>query len=133
VLVYTARKEVLLLNRLEPAGFWQSVTGSLEFGEAPASAAARELTEETGLRDVPVCSCDWQNVFEIRQPWRRRYAPEVTHNTEHVFRCELPQVPDTIRLSAGEHSEYGWFTLAQALERVTSSTNREALQRFVGS
>lgn len=133
VLVYTGEYEVLLLNRVEPAGFWQSVTGSLEHGETPANAAIRELSEETGLRDVCVSSCDWQNQFEIRQPWRRRYAPDVTHNTEHVFRCRLADKPPNIQLAEDEHSEYRWFSLPHALEQVSSSTNRDALWRFVGA
>ena len=36
--------------RAAPAGFWQSVTGSLRPGESPRSAALREVWEETGLR-----------------------------------------------------------------------------------
>jgi dATP pyrophosphohydrolase len=46
VLVHTS-DAVLLLERLQPAGFWQSVTGSLEPGEDWEDAARRELEEET--------------------------------------------------------------------------------------
>ncbi len=49
VVVHTA-DQVLLLERVRPAGFWQSVTGSLEAGETASQAAIRELGEETGFR-----------------------------------------------------------------------------------
>lgn len=34
---------VLMLQRQDDPDFWQSVTGSLEEGEQPAAAAAREI------------------------------------------------------------------------------------------
>ncbi len=132
VLVFTAQRDVLLLNRVRPAGFWQSVTGSLEDDERPIDAALRELEEETGIADVSVCDCQWENRFEIKAPWRGRYAPGVTHNTEHVFSCELVQKPDFITLAAAEHTEYRWFSLQDAIAKVSSITNRAALKRFIG-
>ncbi|HUH00249.1 MAG TPA: NUDIX domain-containing protein, partial [Gammaproteobacteria bacterium] len=49
VVVHTRSGEVLLLERIQPPGWWQSVTGSLEAGETPWDAAVRELHEETGM------------------------------------------------------------------------------------
>src|SRR5262249_34892462 len=50
VVVHTPALEVLLLERAAQPGFWQSVTGSREPGDADLSATARrELREETGL------------------------------------------------------------------------------------
>lgn len=131
VLVYTVDYDVLLLNRVSPAGFWQSVTGSLEAFENPLQAAYREVSEETGLQDVHIESCDWQNRFAISSRWRRRYAPQVTHNTEHVFLCELASKPAHICIAPDEHSEYRWLALPEAIVTVSSSTNRDALKRFV--
>ena len=48
IVIYTAGGEFLLLERRKPPGFWQSVTGSLEWGETIDAAASRELKEETG-------------------------------------------------------------------------------------
>ncbi len=47
----------------------------------------RELKEETGLEAARYVLTDWrkQNQYEIFHRWRGRYAPGVTHNTEHVF------------------------------------------------
>ncbi|HXJ54951.1 MAG TPA: NUDIX domain-containing protein, partial [Burkholderiales bacterium] len=50
VVIHTVDLEVLLLERARRPGFWQSVTGSLDWaGEPFEAAAAREVGEETGI------------------------------------------------------------------------------------
>lgn len=131
VVVHSAAREFLLLQRVSPSGFWQSVTGSLEPGEAPREAALRELEEETGLACTPAQLVDWRhcNRFEIRPEWRSRYAPGVTHNTEHVFSLCLPAARP-IRLAPDEHTAYVWLPSDAAAEKVFSWTNREAILRL---
>jgi len=133
VLVYTDEKEVLLLKRTQPKSFWQSVTGSLEPHETPAHAAQRELEEETGLRNVAIVDCDHSNEFVISEAWRDRYAPGVRHNKEHVFCCRLVEKPAVVRLSPDEHSEFQWLPVDRAIEKVSSWTNRQALEQFVAA
>jgi len=133
VLIYTLSAEVLLLERRQPAGFWQSVTGSLAWKETPAEAAIREVEEETGLL-VPdqLVDCDYSNRFEILPAWRSRYAPGVAWNTEHVFRVELAEMVP-IRLSRLEHLRFDWLPAQQALARVSSYTNRTAIERYLSA
>ncbi len=128
VLVYTATGEVLLLRRRIPDDFWQSVTGSLERGEAPAQAARRELFEETGLEvgDAALIDCHITNRFPILPAWQGRYAADVTHNTEHVFSLALP-ARTIVRLDPREHLEYRWLERAAALALAGSHTNRAAI------
>ncbi len=129
VVVATARGEALLLRRREPADFWQSVTGSLGWDEAPAAAAARELREETGIAAEPRAT-GRVNRFPIASAWRARYHPESTENEEHVFVVHLPErVP--VRLSPGEHSEHAWLGRDAALARASSWTDRAALKTLV--
>jgi dATP pyrophosphohydrolase len=131
VLVHTRAGEVLLLERRHPAGYWQSVTGSLEWGESAEAAARRELEEETGLVAGPaLIDCRHSNHFPIHPAWRARYAPEVAFNTEYVFRLEYKARPD-VRVHAGEHVRSLWLPRREAAERVASETNREAILRFV--
>lgn len=117
------------MRRTDHPEFWQSVTGSLEWDENnPIDAAARELAEETGLTDVSRLSeTGIHNQYEIFPEWRYRYAPGTTHNTEHVFFLAL-DIEAPITLNGGEHSEYCWLNIDAALARVSSSTNRDAIE-----
>lgn len=126
VIVYTAAREVLLLRRLRPFDFWQSVTGSLQPDESHAQAAVRELREETGLEARALRYSGNERVFTIDPRWRHRYAPGVTENREFEWRCRL-DARETIRLNEREHSEYCWLPIEDAIERVWSWTNRDAL------
>ena len=131
VLIHTRAGEVLLLERTEPAGYWQSVTGSLEWGETAPDAARREVKEETGLPvGAELIDCGHRNRFPIHPAWRARYAPAVSFNTEYVFRLEYKARPD-IRIHCAEHVRSLWLPRREAAERVDSETNREAILRFV--
>ena len=131
VVVHTPELEVLLLERTEPPGFWQSVTGSQEVGETLLETAVRELKEETGLDVAPGTLTNWgkQNEFEIFRRWRSRYAPGVTHNTEHVFSLQVPR-PVPVTLDPGEHTRYEWLPYRAAAERVFSWSNADALREL---
>ncbi len=127
VVVYTLTGEVLLLQRREPADFWQSVTGSLHRDETPAQAAQRELAEETGLAEVMIEDCRQLNRYPILPNWRPRYDPAVNENLEHVFRAALPAVCPII-IAPQEHTAYCWAPRDEALRRVSSATNHAAIQ-----
>ena len=174
VVIYTVRFECLLLERVSPRGFWQSVTGTLHWRETPADAAAREVREETGLVcTVPrsgatsassgrtrgfskVCTAPESRAtsaesekgrlenrrpapvlvdtgitrrFPIRPEWRDRYGPGVIENLEHLWYLELPKAR-SLTLNADEHVAYRWMGLEQAIGKVASWTNREALERL---
>lgn len=129
VLIHTADLQVLLLERADKSGYWQSVTGSLEEGETPREAAIREVREETGLVATDYRFYDMQasNVYEIYPHWRYRYAPGVTHNTEHLFGLELP-APLPVQLAPAEHVRYEWVDWRIATNKVFSWTNVDALR-----
>jgi dihydroneopterin triphosphate diphosphatase len=130
VVVHTEALEVLLLERAARPGFWQSVTGSLDRLDEPfEAAAARELKEETGM-DIAhgkLVRWDVTNTYEIYATWRHRFAPGVTHNTEHVFGFTLPaRMPVT--LSPGEHTAFQWLPWGEAADKCFSWSNRDAIR-----
>lgn len=128
VVIHTPELEVLLLERAARAGYWQSVTGSQEADETLIETAQREVAEETGIAAPPEAFKDWQatNTFEIFAEWRFRYAPGVTHNTEHVFSLELPR-RQVVRLAPDEHLAQAWLPWREAAEKCFSWSNRDAI------
>jgi len=126
VVITTRGGEVLLLERTQPAGFWQSVTGSLEADETPVEAARRELFEETGIEGVEIIDCQQSRHFPIIPAWRDRYAPDVVDNLEHLFSVRLDSRCEVI-LNPDEHCRYLWLNRVEAAERASSYTNRDAV------
>jgi dATP pyrophosphohydrolase len=129
VVIHTRALECLLLERVQPPGFWQSVTGTLRWGETPAECAAREVREETGLEPTALRDAGVRKSFPILPAWRARYAPGVDTNLEHLWYLELPAVVP-IRIEPREHVAFAWLPLAEAAAKVASWTNREALERL---
>jgi len=128
VVIYTAALEVLLLERADHPGYWQSVTGSREGDEALRDTAIREVFEETGLDANQYALTDWQvqNSYEIYPHWRHRYPDGVTQNTEHVYGLQLPN-RQAVRLAEREHLNYRWVSWQDAAEKVFSPSNRAAI------
>jgi len=131
VVIYTTALDVLLLERADHPGYWQSVTGSRDDEELMAQTAAREVFEETGLLAEHYKLSDWhyQNVYEIYPVWRHRYAPGVTQNTEHVFGLELSDKP-VIKIAPREHLNYLWLPWQEAAEKCFSPSNRAAIMQL---
>jgi dihydroneopterin triphosphate diphosphatase len=135
VVVYTAEMQVLLIERADaqgaPTGLWQSVTGSLDaLDEPPEMAARREVEEETGIDCTHAghMLSDWrvENIYAIYPTWLHRYAPGVTHNTEHVFGLQVPS-GTPVKLSPREHVAYQWLPYQAAADTCFSASNAEAV------
>ena len=127
VVVHTTALDVLLIERAANPGFWQSVTGSREPDDPDLEATARrELLEETGLSVGTLTDWRLTNRYEIWPQWRARYAPDVTHNVEHVFGFRVPQVT-VATLDPAEHTAQLWLPWQQAMDKVFSPSNRDAI------
>ncbi len=134
VVIHTAALDVLLIHRADALDHWQSVTGSKDTpDEDLRTTAAREVMEETGIDCRPGTALatmlqDWhlENVYEIYPQWLRRYAPDVRHNTEHLFGLQVP--PGTpVRLSPHEHTAWQWLPWRAAADACFSASNAEAI------
>jgi dATP pyrophosphohydrolase len=134
VVIHTPQREVLLLERADRPGFWQSVTGSKDHPDEPlGETCRREVGEETGIEigsaEVPLSALrDWSlsNVYEIYPVWLHRYAPGVTRNTEYVFGLLVPAAMP-VRLSPREHLQHCWLPWREAADRCFSPSNAEAI------
>ena len=126
IVIYTEGGEFLLLERRRPAGFWQSVTGTMEWGESADAAARREVIEETGITQGVLVNLQWTQVYEILPVFGKVYAAGVTLNLEHAFSLRLQdRVP--ITLSDAEHGQFRWLSATDAMETASSSTNRAVI------
>ena len=134
VVIHTQDLQVLLIERAKQPGFWQSVTGSLDSPDEPLEqAATREVAEETGIAVgspgvPPQALKNWglSNVYEIYPVWRARYAPGVTHNTEHVFGLTVPAGQPVV-LAPREHTDFVWLPWREAADKCFSPSNAEAI------
>ncbi|MBS0221451.1 MAG: dihydroneopterin triphosphate diphosphatase [Proteobacteria bacterium] len=127
VIVHTSALEVLLMERAAQPGFWQSVTGAREADDPDLAATARrEVREETGLSFGTLTDWRLTNRYEIWPQWRSRYAPEVTHNVEHVFGFQIEQRM-VATLDPAEHTAQLWLPWQEAMEKTFSPTNRDAI------
>jgi dATP pyrophosphohydrolase len=137
VVIHTAAMDVLLIERADKPGYWQSVTGSRDSPEESLfDTAIREAAEETGIlvggegrhSVAPAAITDWElsNVYEIYPVWRHRYAPGVTHNKEHVFGLQVPAGMPVV-LSPREHVNFVWLPYREAADRCFSPSNAEAI------
>ncbi|RKR43163.1 dihydroneopterin triphosphate pyrophosphatase [Paraburkholderia sp. BL17N1] len=134
VIIHTPALDVLLIERADHAGFWQSVTGSKDRLDEPlAETAAREVAEETGIvvggAQVPHNALfDWQYSieYEIYPEFRHRYAEGVIHNTEHWFSLQVPEQLE-VTLAPREHTAFLWLPYDEAASRCFSSSNADAI------
>jgi len=132
VIIHSADGQVLLMERADAPGFWQSVTGSQDANETLVQTAIREVREETGLDATRFELVPWdiENRYEIYERWRHRYAPGVTHNTEHVFGLRLP-APQPVTLAPDEHVHAVWLPWEKAAERCFSPSNAAAIRQLL--
>lgn len=111
--------EYLLLRRsggVSYAGQWRMIGGKIESGETAWQTALREVLEETGLHPVNLWTIPSANTFYEWQHDRMNVIP--------AFAAELTGEPVTDH----EHEEYGWFDVAEAVERLRWPEQRRLLE-----
>ena len=127
VVIHTPALDVLLLERARHPGLWQSVTGSMEADEALLDTAQREVREETGIEASSADFVAWNIVNNFRISLTpERFAPDTTHNEEHVFSLCVPTMAPVV-LAPDEHLAYRWLSYREAATACFSWSNRDAI------
>ena len=128
-------REFLVLERApDRHGYWHVVAGALEWGESAASAAARELREETRLDAAPEhLEREYTYKLDDEPPdVRARFAPDVTEIAIHPFAVEAS--PGWEPTLDEEHVGYRWCSFEEALELLEyeepRAATREAARRL---
>ena len=110
------QREYLLLDY---GSHWDLPKGHIEVGEDPQTTAARELQEETGIRDA-----EFVPDFKESMRYFYRKAGEGMSKVVIYFLAETPTGNVTL---SEEHSGYLWLPYEAALERLTFKNARELL------
>ena len=129
VVIYTPELDVLLIERADKPGFWQSVTGSKDtLDEILSLTAQREVQEETGIDTAQFDLTNWHlsNIYEIYPVWRHRYAPGISQNTEYVFGLCVTRDVNVV-LAPREHLRFQWLPYREAADLCFSASNAEAI------
>jgi len=129
VLILRSDGKTLILERQGWPGFWQSVTGGVEWGESLLAAAQRELYEETGLTPISLLDRQVNRRFEIFPQYRHKYPPHVRFNEEREFIAYVDQ-NSQVRIDPREHVAYRWVDLDEAINVCLSWSNQMALRLY---
>jgi lipoyl(octanoyl) transferase len=126
VVVHDGSRVLLLHRRPERGNFWQPITGSIDAGETPLVTARRELREETGHGGEPL-DLELAQSFLIESQYLESRYPAPIVASEITFSATLDSTLP-IRIDPDEHDAHGWFTFAEAYERIQWSDDREAIE-----
>ena len=128
VLPHDGDRVLLLHRRAERGDFWQPVTGGIEPGESPLDAARREMREETGAAVEPA-PMNLTQSFMIESQFLASQHPLPIIASEITYRAAMDSARP-LQLDAEEHDRYGWFSFAEAYEKIRWTDDREALERL---
>ena len=113
-----SQREYLLLDY---GSHWDFPKGHIEPGEDPQTTAARELQEETGIRDARIVPG-----FKESMRYFYRKAGEGMMKVVIFFLAETPTGEVTL---SHEHSGYVWLPYEDALKRLTFKNARDLLAK----
>ena len=126
VVIHDGDRVLLLHRRRERGDYWQPITGSIEAGESPADTARREIVEETGNK-ADALELGLTQSFMIESQFLAARYPVPIIASEVCFSATMDsRLP--IRLDAGEHDTWAWFSFGEAYERIRWTDDREALE-----
>ena len=103
-----------------PAGHWDFPKGNMEKGEQEMDTVVREIWEETGLKRI-------SSVQGFRRKIEYFYRRQGGLVHKMVVFLLMKSEDDSVRLS-DEHQDYGWFSIEDAMKKVTYSNSKKVIQ-----
>ena len=126
------REYLVLLRSPERHGYWHLVAGALEQGEDAATAARRELREETGL-DAPVADLGLGLRYALAgdpPEVRARFEPGTEWIAVHAFAAAAPAGWEPAL--DDEHVDHRWLDADGAAALLAYPEPREAVRAAAG-
>ena len=121
---------LVLLRSPEKLGYWHLVAGGVEWGEAPETAAARELAEETGLVEASPEPLDGPLDYDLSgdpESVRERFPAGTQRIVVWVYVADAPPLWEPT-LDA-EHIDHRWLRVDAAVALLHYPEPREAVRR----
>ena len=116
---------LLLKTTPEREDFWQPVTGGLEEGETELEALKREVSEETGIKNIVRIV---ENVDYFEYP-DAHFVKGFDFIKEYVFGIEVDP-NERIAIDGKEHSQFKWCSFREALQLLKWEENKKALSKL---
>lgn len=116
-------REYLLLYTVGRSGrgFWAFPKGHLEEKETELEAATREVSEETGLKDLKFIP-----EFKEKEKYFFREKGKSIHKEVSFFLAQSFSLEVTLSI---EHSDFVWLPFKEALERITFKSGKNILAK----
>jgi 8-oxo-dGTP pyrophosphatase MutT (NUDIX family) len=120
---------LVLLRSPEKLGYWHVVSGGVEWGEEPSSAAARELLEETGFEAAPAAlgAPLGYDLAGDPEPVRARFPAGTERIAVWPFVVDAP--PGWEPVLDHEHVEARWLGAEAAIALLRYPEPKEIVRR----
>lgn len=117
----------ILLHHHRRLDRWLQMGGHLDEGEAPADAALREATEESGLADLAFLS---DRILDLDVHQIPPYGHEPAHRHFDLrFALATRQAGRTSRHDDQESISLGWFAFDQAIRLMNEPCSTRAIRK----
>lgn len=122
LMVAAPGRGVFIGRRTGISGGWQMPQGGIDSGEAPKTAAMRELSEETGLTDATIVQVhsQWLNYdlpdWAIGRRWRSRWIGQTQR--WYLLRYDGPDSAIDLASHEIEFDEWRWATPQETLDAI---------------